>query len=331
MKCETAQEWLLQCESLQPKSWPRGVVKHLRVCTTCYQFGKGVKRLERAWRNLPVPAECEPAKANFLAKLADLKQTERHKPKRGHRPKKLPTPHRPTWGMRWLAVAACLFIGIIGVGLLIPGRQKTDDTGAIASANVVDRIVEWSVDLAKADSEDRKQLFDEYEGSFRTDLKKAVLAPEERQLGEELLDLDGKLAVAADPLAEAEIVTAIADKLMSQAVVAVDKGNKRDAERSGIRYGRFNSFAVKPMWNRLQPFKTPDSKGGVPKDKIGFDKDKGFPKTAVDQKKKLDALYQRSPEIARPDLHKQFDALSKKGGPPGPGVGPGIPPKTGKK
>ena len=40
MKCEAAQEWLLQCESLQPKSWPRGVVKHLRVCTTVTNSAK---------------------------------------------------------------------------------------------------------------------------------------------------------------------------------------------------------------------------------------------------------------------------------------------------
>ena len=295
-----------------------------------------MKRLERAWRNLPVPAECEAAKVNFLAKLADLKHTERPKPKRDRRTKKLPPPHRPALGMRWLAVAACLFIGIIGVGLLIPGRHKTDDPGAIAAVTVVDEIVDWSVALAsKTDPIERKQMFDENEASFRSNLDKArLLAPEERQLGEELLDLDRKLAVAADPLAEAEVVTTIADKLFSRAAVAVDKGNEKDTERSGMRYGRFNTFAVRPMWNRLEQLKSPDVKGPGPKDKVGFDKDKGglkgFDRAAFDQKR-FEALYQRSPEMARPDLHRQFDVLAKKGNPPSPNPTPVVPPKTGKK
>jgi hypothetical protein len=68
MKCEAAQDWLLQCESLQPTSWSREVVRHLRACVSCYQFANGVKRLEKAWRNLPVPAECETARQEFLAR-----------------------------------------------------------------------------------------------------------------------------------------------------------------------------------------------------------------------------------------------------------------------
>src|ERR1035438_10016599 len=115
MKCEAAQDWLLQCESLQPKSWPRGVVKHLRVCTACYQFAKGVKRLEKAWRNLPIPEGCDDAKANFLARLSSADHPALPKPRRDRRPKQAPR-RQPAWGMRWLAAAAVLFIGIIGVG-----------------------------------------------------------------------------------------------------------------------------------------------------------------------------------------------------------------------
>jgi hypothetical protein len=325
MKCEAAQDWLLQCESLRPKSWPRGVVKHLRVCTTCYQFGKGVKRLERAWRNLPVPEGCEAAKANFLAKLADLKETEKPHPKRDRRAKKLAPPHRPAWGMRWLAVAAALFIGIVGVASLIPRRNT--------NADVVDRLVEWSVDLAKAEPKERRQMFEEYEGSFRNDLKMAVLAPDERRLGEELLDLDRKLAAADGPLAEAEVVTTIAEKLMSRAAVAWDNGNEQDTERSGIRYGRFSAYADQFNPPEVKSGVEKD-KGGIGKDKIGFEKDKPFidkskglppkvtEKTAIDQKKQFEALYRRSPEFSRPDLHKQFETWGKKGGPPVPSFVP---------
>ncbi len=332
MKCEAAQDWLLQCESLQPKSWPRGVVKHLRVCPACYQFGKSVKRLERAWRNLPLPEECEVAKTDFLAKLADLEQTEKPKPKRDRRPKRAQTPQRrPAWGMRGLAIAACLFIGIIGVGWLIPGRSTNKN---VASSEVVEDLVAWNVAMVNAEPKERKRIYEEYEGTFRTDLKRAVLAgalsAEDSQLADDLLDSGRQLANAGDdPMAEAEIVTKIAGKLFKQAADADNKGNEKETERCGMRYSRFNAYAVKPMWNRFNP---PDKKGGD-KDKGGFDKDKGgsdkgFDKGPNDQKK-FEMLFKGSPEFSRPDLHNKFDGWGKKVGPPG--FGPIFGPKGGKR
>jgi hypothetical protein len=235
--------------------------------------------------------------------------------------------------MRWLAAAACLFIGIIGVGLLVPGRRSTDNN---ISASVVDRLVDWNVALVNAEPNKRKELLEEYEG-YSGELKKArpVLAPEECQLGEDLLESGRLLAIAEDPLAEAEAVTAIANKLFAHAAVAVEKGTEKDAERCGMRYSRFNAFAVRPMWNRLDQFKSPDKNVGVDKDKNGFDKDKGgskgIDKSSVEQKRQFDALRQRSPEVSRPDLYKKFDMLSKKGGPSAPTTGPAISPKAPKK
>jgi hypothetical protein len=331
MKCEAAQDWLLQCESLQPKSWPRGVVKHLRVCTACYQFAKGVKRLEKAWRNQPVPEESEAAKTNFLAKLSEMERAEKPKPKRDRRAKQPQSARRrPPWGMIGLGIAASIFIGIIGVGWLLPGRNANKNTPFD-----VEDLVAWNVEMVNADREERKRIYEEYEPSFRTDLKRAVLSPEDRQLADYLLDSGRQLAYADGPMAEAQVVTEIADKLFKQAAVAVDNGNETESERCGMRYSRFNAYAVKPMWIRFNP---PEKKAGGEKDKSGSDKgfdkdkggDKGFPKgfDKGDQKKLFEMLYKKSPEFALPDLHNKFDAWGKKGG---PGFGPGFGPKGGKR
>ncbi|HZZ81602.1 MAG TPA: anti-sigma factor [Gemmataceae bacterium] len=353
MKCEAAQNWLLQCESLQPKTWPVGLVKHLRVCASCYQFAKSIKRLEKAWRRIPVPAECETSKLNFLARLSQLEQAklpeieqpeslpvfesseelpalvpidtvpeldvaevepgtaethsldelerpdsdpeiaqprkvesepaEKAVPRRDRRGKETPARDSGWGGMRWLAVAAAVFMVIIGIGLLLPSRNSP-------GADVVDRLIEWNAELANAPAKERKRLLEEYE-SFNTDLKRAVLSPEERQLAETLLADGRKLATSEDALTQAEVVTSIADKLMSRAAAAADKGNEKEIERHGTRYSRFNDRALKPMWNRFATFKAFEKKGGfikdkgIGKDKGGFDKDKSFEK---DKDKGLD-------------------------------------------
>ena len=323
MKCEAAQDWLLQCESLQPKSWPRGVVKHLRVCTSCYQFAKGIKRLEKAWRKMPLPEECETAKAAFLAKLAEGVHRERPRPKRDRRPKTIPAAgRRPAWGMRGLAAAAVLFVGVLGVGWLLPGRTTKPDVveNKIAVIEVIDVLVDWNVRLANADPKDRKQVLEEFEGNYRTDLKRAVLGlpPEDRQLAEDLVSNGRQLAAAADPLAEAEAVTAINEKLFSQAAGAVNKGNESESQRCGMRYSRFNTYAFRPVWDRLSKLKSQDTKDKGGNDKGPAGNDKG------DAKKQLDAIYQRSPEFSNPNLHRQFDTWGKKG--PHPGFGPGFGP-----
>jgi hypothetical protein len=307
------------------------VVKHLRVCPACYQFAKSVKRLEKAWRNLPLPEECDTAKANFLAKLDEMERPQKSKPKRERRPRQTPS-RRPAWGMRGLAIAASIFIGVIAVGFLLPGRSN-------ASTDVVDRLVDWNMRLANAEPKERKELLAEYE-SFRTDLRtaKTVLAPEDYQLADYLLDTGRKLASTDDPFVEADAITGIANKLFSHAEIAVAKGNETETERCGARYGRFNSYAVKPMWEKRFQFKGPEMKGGFDKDKGGFDKDKGgFDKDKGPKgfdKAKYDEILKRSPEFSNPGLHSKFDGLGKKGGPgmgPGPGFGPGPGPGFGPK
>lgn len=318
MKCEAAQDWLLQCESLQPKSWPRGVVKHLRVCPSCYQFAKQIKRLEKAWRNVPVPEECEGAKMMFLAKLADLEQSEKPRPKRERR-MKVPASRPAGWGnMRWLAVAAALFLGILGVGWLLPGRHNSPNNNKVAKAkndhgddkdkgpkepdnadtpspgDLLDRLVTWNVQLANTEPKDRRQLYDDYEPSFRSELKRTLLAADEMQLASDLLDSGKQLASADNPFAEAQAVSTVNEKLFSQAASAVNSGNEAASQRSGMRYSQFNTYAFKPMWDRLANYKG-------------------------DPTKQFDSLYKGSPQFTNQLLHSKFDMWAKKAG---PGFGP---------
>jgi RNA polymerase sigma factor (sigma-70 family) len=73
MKCESAQTALLQAEQLQPKTWPADLAEHVKRCAACTRIVKDLRKLEKTWREQPVPEECETAKADFLQKLAKSK------------------------------------------------------------------------------------------------------------------------------------------------------------------------------------------------------------------------------------------------------------------
>jgi hypothetical protein len=361
MKCKSVQHWLLQVQSLHVKDWPRNMNRHLKRCAGCARIARLLFKVEEAWRNQPVPAECAKAKAVFLAKLPSLEDSEpatttvdpakrqtgeswrtprvpaecgnvlaafvekptgfekpgmsakkgkavkRQKPAKPAQAKPMVQPWRP---MRWIAVAAMLFIGVIVVGLLLPGPSQA------SGSDVVDRLVEWNLEMANAGAKERQHLLEEHEAKLKSDLHDAQLSPEERELADELFEYGRRLAITDDPVTEAEVVAGIAAKLLSRAAVAVEQGNEKETECCGRRYGRFNEYAVKPMWIRIAQIKMPENKNGF--DKGGADKGglKGF-EFLMNQKKQFDKLKERAPEYSHPDLHKRFESFGKKGFAPG--------------
>jgi len=123
----------------------------------------------RGWRNQPVPAECAKAKAAFLAKLPTLDQpkpeTRAKTSRRQKRAKAVKTPIRRSNPYRWFAVAAVLFVGIILTALLLPSKTQ-------ASSDIVERLIDWNLEMTSADAKERKRLLDENEANFKKDCNK---------------------------------------------------------------------------------------------------------------------------------------------------------------
>jgi hypothetical protein len=303
MNCKYVENWLLQVESLQVKDWPRNMNRHLKKCAACAKVARELYKLEDAWRTQPVPAECGQAKAVFLEQLSKIEVSEQPaktekpaKPEKRAKSAKLKF-KRPSWTpMRWAAVAAVLFIGVIIVGLLMPGRT-------IASqSNVVERLVDWNIELTNASLNERQRLLAKAEPFLMQELEKArpSLSPEDRAMAESLLEHGRWLATHDDPIAEAERAADIADKMLWIADAAEKQGKKTESEQCAMRYGKFMDLGVSAVYAKikLDQFKVPEDPKSAKKvdfdramyDKAVADKD-AFDKMMADKAAFDKALY----------------------------------------
>lgn len=233
MKCEAAQDWLLQCENLLPKTWSKDVRRHVKACAACYEFARSLKKLENAWRNQPLPAQAGKPEAKFLKRIARLEEPAQ--------------PARP-WPRpgRWLsAVAAMLILGVSVVAWMLFSPAE------IRASDVVDSLIEWNARLSNADSEKRKHLLEENEDIFRKRLQNAKLSPEERANGEFLLEAARKLVLSDDLEEDEEIITELADKLLERAKNAEKNGTKKESDHCNRRYTLFVDKAVNPLKSKL--------------------------------------------------------------------------------
>lgn len=300
MKCQDVKTWLLRADSLESSAWPTSVADHVNECKKCARLAWKIRRLEESWRDQEMPEGVEEAKAAFLKKIS-----ERARPKRDKRLPEAPAPRvwRP---VRWLVGAAAMFLvatGAVAYLLFAGGESRA------SSSDVVEKLVDWNLELSNADANERKRLLEENEEKLRDDLKKAELTEEERRLAEELLDSGHKLGVSEDPVKDAETITNISHKLLDRAGAA-EVGKKKDSDKCANTYAKFMEHAVKPFFsNKLAQFKGPppahvEAKKGP---------DPGH------QQRQFEKYWERSPERSRPDLHKKFDNFFKKnfGGPKG--------------
>jgi hypothetical protein len=283
MNCHAVQDSLLQAEDLRPESWSVDVCEHLRTCPACSTFVSDLRQLETAWKEIPVPAECEEGKAAFLQQLPTLEAAP--KPTRRWRP------------ARWVAAAALL----LGVGLLswllVPGDVH-------ASSDLVGRLVDLNLELANADPADRQRLLAEHEAGFREELAQNSLNTDDRKEAEQLLETAQKLVVSNDPVAETALLTGVAESLVSRIDKAEKKGSVKETQRNARFHTKVVEHGVKPRMERI---------ARAPKmmEKEKQDRLQHIIHNDQKQQQQLETLLQNAPERARPDLRKALDAHRK--------------------
>lgn len=133
---------------------------------------------------------------------------------------------------------------------------------AHAMPDVVERLIEWNLDLTQARSrEDRNRIYDEQAVRLKATLASAELPAEDRKFAQTLLDNSAWLATNVDPAAEADRFDAIAEKLVTQmdeATTALDE--KRivqlaDAYRRLTEVGVDANLALAAASNPTDPVK----------------------------------------------------------------------------
>jgi hypothetical protein len=236
MNCQSLRNWLLQVDSLQPKDWPAEVANHLKSCARCVKYVNALSKLEKSWREQPLPADCARAKAAFVNIVTTLAKSARPKPavRRWH-------------PARWGAAAAAMIL--IALGLVAWLALSPSE---IRASEIVDQMVDWDTDLARADFAKRKPILDANEETFRKNVQSARLSAEERASAEHLFEAARKLAASDDLEEDEEILTDLAEKLLDRARTAQTKGTPKESERCNHRYSQFVEKAVTPVQTKLR-------------------------------------------------------------------------------
>ncbi|MBI2805244.1 MAG: hypothetical protein HYX68_09730 [Planctomycetes bacterium] len=286
MNCQSIQTWLLQAESLRPKAWPAAIGKHVDGCAACAKLVRDLRELEDQWREQSLPSGAE-AKSRFLQKQAKLDV-----------PTSIPMRMRPYLkpATPWLAAAAMsLFAITLFAWLSRPGPGPGPDikVAATQTPDVVDRLLEWNLEMTNAKPGDRKKLLADTEDELRKEVKKAEpkLTPEDRLFAEKLIETGVSLAELDNPLEESERVKNVAETLAER----VEKSDAKESTHRQLHFYKFMQRCVHPLEERISKMKPPEVKKGGKK--VGFPfkmNPKQFQERQNDLRKSLDALRKKS-------------------------------------
>ncbi len=226
MNCSQVQDWLLAAENpsaaigkavLAAAGSSREMLEHLAACTDCRQMAEELTQLETDWREMPLPASAATAQTRFLEKLSQQLAT----------PVEVRVRRQPAaWWFRWALAASVMLAISWGVYQIVPSSE------AQAAPDVVQRLIDWNLELSGASHDQRKEIFDKHADSLSKELQASKLSDEDAELGRKLLDDANWLVTNRDPAAEASYFNRLADQLFHRVHVAAK------AEKYGTKFVR---------------------------------------------------------------------------------------------
>jgi hypothetical protein len=225
MTCAAIRDWLLNAD--HPGRPIPAVAAHLHTCPACRDYADRLERLEADYRTAPIPDFATAARAAFLDKLAV--------------PSPTPVAALRRWVLppRWVLAASVLFL--VGVGMFVfwPAPQ------AQAASDVVDRLIDWNLDLAEAGPlTERDRVYAERRDAFAAELGRTGLAPADRELADVLVANAVWLAGNDDPVEEAERLNLIADRLLERMQSAAGGGDETALGRHAQNYRKVTEHGV---------------------------------------------------------------------------------------
>jgi hypothetical protein len=142
---------------------------------------------------------------------------------------------------RTRGIAAALLFLAASVALFLVWHAPE----AHATSDVVQRLIDWNLDLTQARSpDDRNRIYDEQAANLKTTLASAELPAEDRKLAQTLLDNSAWLATNVDPAAEADRFDAIAEKLVTQMDEATTARDEKRIVQLADAYRRLTEVGV---------------------------------------------------------------------------------------
>jgi hypothetical protein len=293
MTCDDVRPILLQADSAHPANQSAEVRAHLDVCRECCKFNERLFRLERDWRNLPMPAGAEVAKQAFLRRLAgDL--TRPTKPSRWAR-----LPRLPRTALAGIVAASLLLAASLVAWRMLPAARET--ARETANAKLLDDIVDWNLALAEANETERAALLKEAP-KFQTRLQLMSFNTDDRQFAETLLDKAAILAKNPDPLVAAEHFDAVADQVQQRLDKAVHSNKVGEADQWAARLSTIDERGVE---GQLDQVATEHKKGSKSWERIATH--------SAHRKQAVQKMLDDSPEATRSSIHRSMKKGHRKG------------------
>jgi hypothetical protein len=307
MRCREVRERLLAIED--PRSiGPREVVRHLDACPDCRRLAERLAWLEAAWREAPAPESADRAKNAFLARLSEWDV-----PKEWDRPMEpngLPPPSLRAVGDRPIsrrhllariagATAATVATGA-GLWTFLAGPR------AEASAELVDRLLDWNLLLSRANSpEERGSLYAQQASQLRATFESTRMPDEQATLARTLLDDGDWLSAHPDPVGAADRFDGMADRLLELARKASEKHNHRQMNRLLEQYGRVIESGVNPSVAQAEALGSLD-----------FEHQKKLERLMLcdaEHVRQLAALLERAPDASRKQIRRVLNLHKNQG------------------
>jgi hypothetical protein len=299
MNCEEVQEHLLtQSDEVTAPDGVSGritehVAQHMRACAACGELARKLRRLDSAVRSLPVPLGSAEARMRFEGKLA-AGEFERRSARSVYG-----VIHRVVRSR--LAAAAVLILCLGGALLVYMVRQSE---ASYKSAQAIDQVVSWNLSLSQVDSiDERQKMYDIGAVDLRQRVGAYSLTDDDRRVTDDLM-LGGKfLANSADPLADADHFSQVADVLVSRMDHDARKSPKA-LDQLGQTYYMVVDKGVRRNLARAQAAEAVDS----PERQRRIEK---IIERNVRLQSKLQALLDQSPDDSKPQLRKALDLTKK--------------------
>jgi hypothetical protein len=175
-----------------------------------------------------------------------------------------------------------------------------------ASAGLVDRLVDWNLELADAPtSTARAALYDDRVDRLRSEVKSGEWRDSERAFAAQLLANAAWLSENYDPTAEADRFAAVADTLLERMEEARTSENANELRRLTRLYARVTELGLEPKLTQIKSAKGLDFEHKRRLEKVILKDD--------ERRQKLEALLERSPDATRKEIKKELEIPRKAG------------------
>ncbi len=288
MDCHNVQQILLSDDGLSVEGFPRAELSnHIAQCEDCRRLQSDLARLDEEWRAIPLPASAEQARDDFLARLSEPTSAPAFARRRRFKVS------------RWLIAASILVALGLGGGLFVAIPR------AEASADVVERLVDWNLSLARASApEERNRILADHASDLSRDVRNASLPTEDKDLAEALLANAPWLARNADPLAEADHFNELANKLFKRLSRASRGGDARRVAQSARLYSRVVELGIESKMDVIE-------RSGA----LDFERQRRLERLILsdsDRMNALVALLERAPDSSRKEIRRALKITNQR-------------------